>query len=77
MILAIIQLTSVWFPSTPPFVNSLMLVDEMEPQSRFICNRIKIISFKHTSINFSAVLGIIIGTILIAMLSFADSWVVL
>src|SRR5436190_17060269 len=73
LILAIMQLAGVYFPLTPPFLNSSLLVDEMEPESRFICDSVKIISFEHTSINFVAVICIIAATVLLTMLSVLDS----
>jgi hypothetical protein len=52
-------------PISPPFINSSQLVDEMIPQSRFICNNVLIHSFKHTTIRLIGLLFLAFGSFII------------
>jgi hypothetical protein len=72
---AFVQLGAIYMIGSKPYVNSTLMYDGMKPESRFLCQNVKIISFEHASINFIAVVIIVLGTALLAAISFSKSWV--
>ena len=69
LVLATMQLGLLYISIGTPFLNTSILVDEMPDESRFICDNVKIHTFRNTSIRWLGVVMIIFWAILVTALS--------
>ncbi|KAH6684803.1 hypothetical protein B0J14DRAFT_664807 [Halenospora varia] len=72
VVLSVIQLAGLYFPTVPPFLDKSLMVNELKKESRFICSSIKINSLQYSSINFDAVIAILASSALLITISFMD-----